>query len=167
MSSPFLLDAGTYGFIATPFDLLSTESGFGGLTNGSTVISSVGGTSGAFSQTNTAQAPLGAIWFGSGGAFTPVAGGYLAGWFLRSSDGGTTFEPTVTSSTTQPPVQRAPDFVIPLPPAAISSGQIFFASGCEVPLPWESFKVALWNLSGVTLPTSGNTVVCGPVAVQY
>lgn len=167
MATDFLLAAGTNGFIATPFNLLSTEAGFDSLANGSSVVSSVGGTSGVFSQTNTAQAPQGGIWFQSGGSFTPTTGGYLAGWFLRSPDGGTTFEATTTSSATQPPVQRSPDFIIPLFPAAYASGTVSWAQGAEVPLPWESFKVALWNMSGVALPVSGNVVKLGPVALQY
>ena len=166
MATDFLYAAGTHGFIATPFDLLSTELNSIGA-NGGAVVSSVGGSSGVFSQTNTVQALSGAVWFASGGAFTPTAGGYLAGWFLRSPDGGTTFEATTTASATQAPVARSPDFVIPLFPVAYASGQVAWAQGGEIALPPESFKVVLWNMSGATIPSSGNTLALGPIAVQY
>jgi hypothetical protein len=161
MPTNFLLAPGTNGFIATPFNLLSTE--LNAIINNNSVISSIGGSSGIFSQTNTVDAPQGSIWFSAGGAFTPSAGGHLDGWFLRSSDGGTTFEKNV--SNTAPP--RPPDFVIPLFNSAYASGELAWSSGGVVLLPWESFKVLLFNASGATLPATGNIIKLGPVALQY
>lgn len=157
----FLLATGTNGFLATPFDLESTE--LNALTNGSTAVSSVVNSTGIMSQTDTAHAPQGAVWFASGGTFTPTAGGHLDGWFLRSSDGGTTFEKVVANN----PLPRAPDFVIPLFNAAYAVGELAFASGVVVLLPWESFKVLIQNNAGVTLPATLNHIKLGPVALQY
>ena len=157
----FLYDAGTSGYIATPFNLLSTE--LNTLASASVVVSSVGGTSGVFSQSNTVSGLVGAIYFSAGGAFTPTAGGFLAGWFLASSDGGTTFEKFV--SNVSPP--RAADFVIPFMNQAYASGELAFSNGILVPLPPTSFKIALFQAAGVTLPASGNLVKLGPVAVKY
>lgn len=158
----FLLDAGTNGFLVTPFDLLTTELNSLTATGGGTAVSSVGGTSGVFNQTNTSNAPQGSIWFKSGGSFTPSAGGHLDGWFLRSTDGGTTFEKNV-SATSMP---RPPDFVIPLF-TSYASADIQWASGGFVLLPWESFKVLLQNNSGAALPSTGNKITLGPVGLKY
>lgn len=155
----FLYDAGTSGFLATPFNLQSSE--LNSLANNNTVISSVGGTSGVFSQTNTVNAMLGAVYFSAGGAFTPVTGGYLAGWFIRSPDGGSTFERIVTN--TAPP--RSPDFILPLFASAYASADLAWSQDPELRLPFEFFKVLIQNLSGVTLPASGNLVKLGPVGV--
>jgi hypothetical protein len=160
VATNFLEAAGTNGFIATPFNLQSTE--LNALANGSSAVSSVGGTSGAFTQTNTANAIWGEIAFTAGGAFTPTAGGYIAGWFLYSPDGGTTYE-TAASNTDLP---RSPDFIIPLMAAAYASGNIAQASGI-VRLPWWTFKVFTVNHSGATLPATGNLIKLGPVAIQY
>jgi hypothetical protein len=155
----FLQDPGTGGFIVTPFDLLTTE--LSSLANGNTAVSSVGGASGVFAQSDTGSAVLGAAWFESGGTFTPSAGGFLAVWFLRSSDGGTTFEKTV-SNTAMP---RSPDMIIPLFNSAYASGAISWAQDPELRLPFESFKVLIQNQTGVTLPSSGNKITLGPVAI--
>jgi len=162
MSSNFLLAAGTNGFIATPFNLQSTE--LNALAAGHTAVSSVGGSSGVFSQTNTAHAPQGSIWFSAGGSFTPSAGDHIDGWFLRSSDGGTTFEKVVSNTT--PP--RPPDFVIPLFGSAYASSDLAWVSGGFVLLPWESFKVLIQNnCASAALPSTGNVIDLGPVALQY
>ena len=155
MATNFLLAAGTNGFLATPFNLQSTE--LNALTNGSSATSSS-----AFTQTNTANAIWGEIAFTAGGAVTPTAGGYIAGWFLYSPDGGTTYE-TTASNTDLP---RSPDFIIPLLASAYAANNIAQASGI-VRLPWWSFKVFTVNHSGATLPATGNLIKLGPVAIQY
>lgn len=167
MPTNFLDAAGTSGFIATPFNLLSTE--LNSLANGGAALSSVGGTSGVFSQTNWANAVWTAAWFKAGGAFggSPVVGGFLALWFLKSTDGGTTFEKTATASTTVPPVPRAADITFPLINAAYAAGDITWLNGPFVKAPWESHKVVLWNMSGQAMASSGNLVLAGPVATQY
>lgn len=163
MATTLQLDPGTNGWVHAIVDLLTTE--LNALASGAAVTSSVGGTSGVFSQTNFSNAPLSEIWFTAGGAFTPAAGGYLAGWFLKSTDGGTTFEATVaTPSTTVPALSRNPDFIIPLDNAAYASGNIRFGTPSNLPAP--STKVALQNMSGVALPPTGNKITAGPYTYQ-
>lgn len=165
MAQTFLQDAGTNGFIATPFNLLSTE--LNALTNGSSATSSVGGSSGVFSQSNIANAIKGMIYAEVGGAFTPTAGAALYGWFLRSPDGGTSFEKTTTSSTTIAPLPRAPDFVIPLDAVAYASSDIAISQDDDdTLLAAPSWKLVVWNLAGATLPATGNTISVGPTATQ-
>lgn len=156
----FLYNAGTNGFIVTPFDLLSTE--LNALATANSVVSSVGGSSGVFNQTHFGSALLAEIWFTAGGAFTPT-GAYLSGWFIRSSDGGTNFE-KFGNNIVQP---RAPDFTIPLFTAAYASGDRSWANGTLVTLPPGSTKVMLYSVAGVTLPATGNHLVCAPVGVKY
>ena len=166
----FLEAAGTNGFIATPFNLQSTE--LNALGSGTCATSSVGGTSGVFSQSNNANAIWGSIFFSSGGTFTPAAAQAIEGWFLLSSDGGTTFETqTATCSTTVAPLARAPDFVIPLSAAAYASGNLAWISGRFAQLPWESYKVVIWNqasgAAATALPATTNLIKLGPTAIQY
>jgi hypothetical protein len=160
MATDFLLDAGVSGFKATPFNLMSSE--LNSVTNTSGATSSVGGTSGVFTQTNFVNCIWGEIAFTAGGAFTPTLGGYLAGWFLLSPDGGTSFEKVVSGGD----LPRAPDFIIPLYASAYATNDISQASGI-VKLPWWSTKILVVNHSGVTLAASGNLIKCGPVAIQY
>lgn len=130
------------------------ETGFSGLVNGSAVVSSVSGASGVFAPSVWGYGPLLEVEFNAGGAFTPTLSGALLGWFLRSIDGGTTFETGIgTPSTTVPYIQRAPDFVISLINSAHASGNRVGATG-PVAAPSVPFKCAVQNLSGVTLPTS-------------
>jgi hypothetical protein len=165
----FLHDPGTSGFIATPFALFNaSDTGLNALTNGSVVTSANGGTSGVFSQTNFANAQLCEIWFNIVTAgWTPTAGGCIAGWFLMSTDGGSTFEAMVASpSSTAPAVARSPDFIIPFEPAALSAGIVKFAQG-PVPVPWTSCKVTVQNMTGATLGAGAHTIYAGPVADKY
>lgn len=166
MTTNFLLASGTNGFIQTPINLLSTE--INTLGSGSAAISSVGGSSGVFNQSSTSNAPFGSIYFVAGGSFTPSAGQYLAGWFLLSTDGGTTFETAVsTPSTTVQALSRSPDFIIPLDNAAFASGNIRWCQGRFIQLPWESYKVLLQNSGTTALPSSGNLIKVGSTAIQY
>jgi hypothetical protein len=169
MATNFLEAAGTNGFVAAPANLLSTE--INTLGSGSAAISSVGGTSGVFSQSSFSNCPWLSIYFVSGGAFTPVVGQCLYGWFVLSTDGGTTFETQVaTPSTTVLALSRNPDFIIPLDNAAYASGNIRWCQGRFVKAPWESFKIIVQNVGGaspVALPASGNLIKAGGVAIQY
>jgi hypothetical protein len=167
MPTNFLDSAGTNGFIATPFNLLSTE--LNAITSGSAFTSSAGGTSGVFTQTNTANAMWGSLYFTTGTAgVTPTTGGLIAIWFLLSPDGGTTFEtPKATPSSSVSALSRSPDAVITFDAATYSSGNIAWCQGRVIRLPWESFKVFGQNLTGTTLAASGNLIKVGPVATQY
>lgn len=164
MATNFLHAAGTNGFIVTPFSLMTTE--LNTLTNGSTVISSVNGTSGKFNQTSFGSAQRCRIWITLGGNFaaTPAAGANIAGWWNFSTDGGTTFEDTNANTA----IPRPPDFVIPLVAAAYAASDVVYAIGAPL-LPWETCKVWIQNNAGASasLAASGNILTCAPVADQY
>jgi hypothetical protein len=165
VATNFLDAAGVNGLIQAAFNLMTTE--LNTLGSGSAATSSVAG---PFSQTSWSNAIWGGIYFTSGGAFTPTAGGYLAGWFLLSFDGGSTFESLIsTPSTTVLAIGRAPDFVIPTYEggAAWAGTNIRWQQGRFCKVPWESHKVVIQNLSGVALPASGNTLKGTGMAVQY
>lgn len=174
MATNFLHATGTNGLLTSAFKLLDAntglDTGLNGLTNGSAVTSAhTGGSSnGIFSQTDFAHAQYGYIWFVSGATFTPTAGGTLTGWFLQSTDGGTTFEGAPASaSSSVPALGRSPDFIIPVYEGGSAIGTGIKFSGL-VPLPYLSCKVILQNNSGVTLGAStGNQLWCGPVSDQY
>jgi hypothetical protein len=138
------------------------------LTNGSAVTSSYWNNTGIITQTHIDSGAQGDLWFQSGGAFTPGAGGFLAGWFLPSFDGGTTFETVVaTPSTTVTAVSRTPDFIISLDNAAYAAGNIRYSQGRFIaPLPSVPFKVEIQNLSNTTMPSTW-AVFLAPWAIQY
>lgn len=167
MAGPdFLLDPGTNGFIASAFNLQTTE--LNSLASGGAATSSVGGSSGVFSQTNFGNAIECLLSFTAGGAWTPTAGGVIAGWWLESTDGGTNFETLIsTPSTTVPALSRPPDFIIPVYEggAAWASTNFRFSQPSRAPYP--SCKVVAQNLSGAALPAAGNIIKAYPVAWKY
>lgn len=155
----FLLDPGTSGFIATPFNLMTTE--LNALANTNSALSSVGGTSGVFSQTNFVNGILYEVYFVAGGTISSIsAGGCLSGWWCKSTDGGTTFEKTV-SNTAFP---RPPDLLIPLD-ASYSSSDIRF--GIIASAPWPACKLFVINNSGQSLASTGNKIIAAPVGWGY
>jgi hypothetical protein len=114
------------------------------------------------------QAIWGEVYFYTSATFAPVAGGYLSGWFLRSPNGGTTFESTTGSSGIA--IGRAPDFTIPFSTVSYASSDVIGGSGL-VRMPWSPSRVFIMNNSGATMPASNSTnypaIKLGPVAVQY
>jgi hypothetical protein len=167
MPTNFLWATGTgaSGLLTPDFNLMTSE--LTALASGSGTTSSVNGSSGLFTNTNTAQGMLGEVFYrvngtAVGGAVT--AGGNLAGWFLTTPDSGTTIE-SYTAGTG--PI-RAPDFFIPLQgtPAAHS---IWKVSGVhQVIFPALQFKMYLQNNIGQALPsTDGGTLIAALVAAQY
>ena len=167
MVTNFLWYQGTSnnGLLTSAFNLMTTE--IESLTTGSVIISSVGGASGVFSATQTGQAIFGDIFFSFGNpgiASALTAGACIAGWFLTSLDGGTTFEIT----TAAPP--RAPDFIIPCPATTIAAGAAPFKATGLVRLPALEFKVLIQNNTGQTIGNGSTTVPylkLAPVAMQY
>lgn len=118
------------------------------------------------SSASFGQGIWGEAWLYGTSAITPASGGYLACWWLRSKDGGTTFEKTVASN----PLPRPPDFIIPTASAAYASSDVSFASGI-VKMPWPAAKLFVQNNTGVTYFASNSAsyplIAIGPVAVQY
>ena len=169
MPTNFLDTTGTNGLIQAAFNLMSSE--LNALGSGLAATSSVGGSSGVFTQTNWSNAIWGGIYFTAGGAFTPTSGGYLAGWFLLSPDGGSTFETLIaTASATVLALSRAPDFVIPVYEggAAWANTNMRYQQGRFCKVPWESHKIVIQNMSGATLPAVNTNLVKGTgMAVQY
>ncbi len=163
MATPFLWD-GTSPLVSA-FNLMTTE--IESLTTGSVIVSSVGGTSGVFALSATGQAIFGDIFFsfGNPGVGTALsAGANIAGWFLTSPDGGTTYE----IATVVPP--RAPDFIIPCPATTIGAGVAPFKATGLVRLPPLQFKVLIQNNTGQTLGNGSTTapyLKVAPVAMQY
>lgn len=144
------------GLLGSALTLESTE--LNSLASAAVIVSSVGGSSGLFTNSNTSQAVRGEVFAALGTAGgTCAVGSNIAGWFLQSSDGGTTFE----STTLVPP--RPPDFVIALPNTTLNA--TFKASG-PVSLPALKFKVLIQNNCSSALAASANTVSVVPIATQ-
>src|SRR5271155_5554450 len=121
MATNFLEAAGTNGFLLAPVTLMTTE--LNALASTANVISSVAG---PFTQASFNNAIWGQVHFLSGGIVTPVAGGFLEGWFLYSPDGGTTFERANYALATDLP--RPPDFIIPFANIALAANDVIAAS---------------------------------------
>lgn len=168
MATNFLQATGasTTGFFSAVTTLISSELtslGTSTGTGGSTAVSASVYTSSA----SFGQALWGEAVFYTGSAISPLAGGFLSGWWLKSIDGGTTFESTVGSSNVG--LARPPDFVIPFSTVAYGSSNQMFATGI-VKMPWPAAKLYVQNSAGVALASSSNaysTIKIGPVAVQY
>lgn len=166
MPTNFLWYAGSSnnGLLTTAVNLMTTE--IESLATGSVIISSVNGSSGVFTNSNTAQGIYADIFYavGNPGIGTALnAGANLAGWFLTSPDGGTTYEQTSVA----PP--RAPDFIIPLPATTISASVVYKTTG-PIIVPALKFKVLIQNNTGQTLGTGGTTapyISLAPYAMQY
>lgn len=141
------------GLLTSAISLQTTE--LNALANASVIVSSVGGTSGLFTNSNTGQAKVGEIFFTLGTVTTMSAGANLAGWFLQSPDSGTTLE----SLTVVPP--RPPDFIVPLD--ATTGNKVYKAAG-QVRLPALQFKVLVQNNSGQAFTSTGNTLKLAPIA---
>jgi hypothetical protein len=141
------------GLIASLLSLQTTE--LNALANGALIVSSVGGSSGKFTNADTGAAKFGEIHFTLGTVTTMSAGANLSGWFLQSNDSGSTYE----SLTVVPP--RPPDFIVPLD--ATTGNKIYKAAG-QVRLPALQFKVLVQNNSGQSFTATGNTLKLAPIA---
>jgi hypothetical protein len=156
----FLQKTGTNGFLTAPFNMMSTE--LNTLANNASAVSSVGGTSGVFTQTSWGSGIWGVAHFLAGGTFTPGVGGYLAAWFLYSPDGGTSFEKVVSGTD----MARPPDFTVPLYNSSHAANDVVQSSGI-IRMPWWSTKLFVVNHAGVSLPSSANLIKLGSVAISY
>lgn len=155
----FLWNSGTSnnGQIASSLTLETTE--LNSLANAAVAVSSVGGSSGLFTNANTGQAIWGQIQFTAGTAGAAcAAGANISGWFLTTFD-GTTFEPTAAAPA------RAPDFVISLPATTLNATYM----STLIRVPALKFKVLAQNNCGAsgTLAASANILTLGLMAIQY
>lgn len=164
MTSPFLWGAGTSnsGLLVSALTLMSTE--LNALASGSLIVSSVGGTSGTFNNSNTSQGIIGDVWLEVGStAFATTVGSTpnVACWFVTTPD-GSKFE----SSTIAP--SRPPDFVISTPTAILAASSNWKTPGvCQVVYPPFPFKVILQNNLGVIFPATGCTLVAAIASQIY
>jgi hypothetical protein len=161
MTTPFLWGLGTSnnGLLVSLLTLQSTE--LNSLTDTSISLSSVGGSSGKFTNSDTGGAIWGEMFLTLGAISSALnPGANVAGWFIKSSDSGSTFE----KSSIIPP--RPPDFIIPLPEDTISSADEFTAVG-KVLLPSVQFKVMLQNNTGQSFASSANLLKLAPISVQF
>lgn len=154
----FLTYPGTAGFLVTPVTLVSSEI----ISLGSSVTAT-GGT--VLTQASFANAIYGIPYLTVGTSFTPVAGGNIAGWWLFSADGGSSYEIGVSSVAPQP---RPPDWIIPLSTAGANATAVYPGPLCR--LPWWTTKAYVQNNTGVTLSTTNSgtpSIKIAPVAIQY
>jgi len=165
MATNFLWAPGTSnnGLIASVLSLMTTE--IESLTSTSVIVSSVNGSSGLFTNSNTGQAIWGEIFYypGNAGLTTGSGSPNLSGWFLTTPD-GTAFE----SSSAVP--ARNPNFIIQLPASTAIGGAnntVYPASGL-IRLPALKFYVLVQNNAGATLGAGGTTapyIKLAPVGV--
>ncbi len=159
---PLLWGAGTSnnGLLVSALTALSTE--LNSLANGNTALSSVGGSSGVFNVSNTGQGMRGDLFLTLGAIGSALsAGAVLTGWFLKSFDGGTTFETSVSNAA----LAKSPDFFINIPATTISAGSVYATSGTSgVTIPGLPFKLFIQNNSGQTFASSGSTL---KIAIPY
>jgi hypothetical protein len=159
-ATDFRWDPGTNGFVAAGTSLFGSTQ-LSAVTNGSCATSTV-----VVTQSTFANALFVNLQFQSLGAFTPTAGGFMAIWWDRSIDGGSTYELPFTCSTTQPPFQRAPDAVIPFVASALANGNLVESTGLTLTYPG-SAKAVVWQMTGATTSTNNHTITGSPFAVTY
>src|SRR6266550_5364764 len=123
MTTPFLwgLGSSNNGLLTSLVTLQSTE--LNSLANLTSVLSSVGGASGKFTNVDTGGAVWGEVFATLGAIGTAVlVGGNISGYFIKSPDSGSTYERSSA-------IVRAPDFIIPIPNTTITAADQFAAVG--------------------------------------
>lgn len=163
MATNFLAatNASTIGYFSAVTTLMSSE-----LVTLGTSLTAVSAST-FTSSGSIGQAIWGEVAITLTASITPAAGSFISGWFMRSLDGGTTFESTNGSSGIG--LGRPPDFIVPYSTGVYASSAVVYASGI-VKMPWSPFKLFVQNSMGASLGSSANgysTVKLGPVAVQY
>lgn len=162
-------EPGTSGLTVAPVSLFAAAD-LSGLGSGACVTS----TASALTQTSTQSSTLspgGAIQadldLQPAGAFTPTAGGIIGVWLLRSGDGGSTFESLLsTCSASLGPLNRPPDFVIPLATVAVTNTS-HIASTVGTIWPG-TYKAVAWNNSGTALSANNHVIKMRPyMTVQH
>jgi hypothetical protein len=112
------------------------------LANGSGVISSVGGSSGLFSSTQTQNYQFMDLSLKLPTMTAMTANNIISIWFVREVDG--------TNVENGTPPNRAPDAIL-----VCTATTTAFLQAIGVPTPPESFKVYLLNNSGQSFVSSG------------
>ena len=137
----------------------------GTIAAGAALTSSYWNATGVVRPADTNQALFADIMFLNGGGWTPGVGQTITGWFLRSYDGGTTFESAIaTPGTTVSAISRAPDFVISLDNGSYAVGGIRMAPG--ILLPSEPFKTIIQNNGTVATGTAA-AIIAIPITPGY
>jgi hypothetical protein len=147
----FVWNPGTsFSGLLTP-QLTLFASDINSIASSGTAQSLVGGSSGFFTSSMTAQAVWGHLFLTIGGSIATavVSGGNIAGWWMQSPDSATTFETYVSGS----PLPRGPDWIIPLSSTVINSGSVYKSAGITL-LPPLQFRIQIQNNTGQTLGTS-------------
>jgi hypothetical protein len=165
MATNFLeYSGGTNGFLTAPVTLMTTE--LNALGSGAAATSSVAG---PWTQATFSSGIILSGFMTGTTTITPTSGGNMSCWWLRSNDGGTTFESVVsTPSTTVAALGRSPDFIIPLYEGGAALGSTWLKwAMAEFIYPWVSTKLLVQNNSGVALAATGNVIKVGSVAIQY
>jgi hypothetical protein len=137
---------------------------------GAALTSSYWNSTGAVRPSDSNQALFADIYWINGGTFSTSAtisvGQVITGWFLRSFDGGNTFESApATASQSVAAVSRAPDFIIPL------DGGASYAAGVmrvmpQVALPSGYFKTIIQNNGTLGLPAK-SAIFAIPITPAY
>lgn len=156
MASPVQYTPGTGGLTVSLLTLATTE--LNTLTSASVVITSVGGTSGVFTQTNTGNAIWAYIIYKTGGAITPTGAPNISIWEINSNDTGTTFEKNSAAPA------RPADIVINFNAAALSTNDQIWSP--LVRLSPFSNKYLIQNNLGVSTASSGNTITAAIIETQ-
>jgi hypothetical protein len=139
----------------------------GTIGTGAALTSSYWNNTGVTRQSDTGSALVGDVFFLSGGTMTPPVGGSISGWFLKSYDGGVTFEDAIsTPSTLVAALARAPDFIIPLDNAAHAIGNKKQANG-QVNIPSVPFKTLIQSNCGTVALPANCAIILVPEAVVY
>lgn len=144
--------SGAYGVSVANW--LTTELNALGNSNANT-LSTLGA---AFQNTNARI--FADVEFVAGGTFTPVAGGFIEVWLLRSLDGGTNYEDGSASAAPGRPA----DLIIPVRAGTTITPR---AGVQGVALPPGFYKPLARNQTGASLPASGNIVRFAMYTEQY
>lgn len=126
---------------------LITGSSLNSLANGARVL-------GTSVNPTTDRYTLAYLWLTLGLAANASGAPYVNVWFLKSTDGGTTFEDG--DATTAPP--RPADYVFNVQ-TGVTAAKVYGQGRDVIEFPAVHFKVCIENQTGQAFAASGNTLV--------